>query len=215
MKKRVFSMLLLLVIMVSAILPNQVYAASKLKLSKAKATMEVDSKLTLKLGDIKAADIKWTSSDKKIASVSKAVITAKAEGTATITATYEKKKYTCKVTVVDSNKEEEKATPTPKPNKNEPTMGQKNALKKAKTYLEAMSFSKDGLIKQLEFEKYSHDDAVYAVDNCGADWKEQAVKKAKTYLEIMAFSKEGLIKQLEFEGFTNEQAVYAAEKNGY
>lgn len=207
-------MLLLLIIMVSSILPNQVYAASKLKLSKAKATMEVDSKLTLKLGDIKAADITWTSSDKKIATVSKAVITAKAEGTATITATYEKKKYTCKVTVVDSNKEE-KATPTPKPNKNEPTMGQKNALKKAKTYLEAMPFSKDGLIKQLEFEKYSHDDAVYAVDNCGADWKEQAVKKAKTYLEIMAFSKEGLIKQLEFEGFTNEQAVYAAEKNGY
>ena len=127
MKKRVFSVLLLLVIMVSSILPNQVYAASKLKLSKAKATMEVDSKLTLKLGDVKAADIKWTSSDKKIATVSKAVITAKSEGTATITATYEKKKYTCKVTVVDSNKKE-KATPTPKPTET-PKFSAKEAVK--------------------------------------------------------------------------------------
>lgn len=95
------------------------------------------------------------------------------------------------------------------------TMGQKNALRSAKTYLKTMPFSKTGLIKQLEFEGYSTEDASFAADNCGADWKEQAVKKAKSYLDIMAFSKEGLIKQLEFEGFTNEEAVYGATANGY
>lgn len=95
------------------------------------------------------------------------------------------------------------------------TIGQKNALKTAESYLAMMSFSKSGLIKQLEFEGYSNDDAVFAVDNCGADWKEQAVKKAKSYLDMMAFSKDGLIKQLEFEGFTNEEAVYGAAANGY
>lgn len=95
------------------------------------------------------------------------------------------------------------------------TIGQKNALKSAKDYISMMPFSREGLIKQLEYEKYSHEDAVYAVDNCGADWKEQAVKAAKAYLEMMSFSKSGLIEQLEYEGYTHEQAVYGAEQNGY
>lgn len=95
------------------------------------------------------------------------------------------------------------------------TMGQKNALKSAQNYLTIMAFSYNGIIEQLEYEEYSHEDAVYAADNCGADWNEQAAKCAKNYLDIMAFSKSGLIEQLESEGFTHEQAVYGAEQNGY
>lgn len=67
----------------------------------------------------------------------------------------------------------------------------------------------------MEYEKYSHEDAVYAADNCGADWYEQAVKKARSYLEYSPFSRDGLIEQLEYEGFTYDQAVYGAEQNGY
>lgn len=96
-----------------------------------------------------------------------------------------------------------------------PTMGQKNALKKAKSYLSHSAFSYSGLVKQLEFEKYTHEEAVYAVDNCGADWNEQAAKKAKSYLSHSSFSRDGLIDQLEYEGFTHEQAVYGVEQNGY
>ena len=77
-----------------------------------------------------------------------------------------------------------------------------------------MAFSRDGLIKQLEFEGFPNEDAVYGVDHVSVDWNEQAVKKAKSYLDTMAFSRDGLIKQLEFEGFTHEQAVYGVEKNG-
>lgn len=95
------------------------------------------------------------------------------------------------------------------------SMGQKNALKSAKSYLDYSAYSYDELIKQLEFEKYSHEDAVFAADNCGADWNEQAVKSAKSYLEYSSFSKDELIKQLEFGGFTHDQAVYGAEQNGY
>ena len=95
------------------------------------------------------------------------------------------------------------------------TTGQKNALKTAQNYLSVMPFSYKGLIEQLEYEQYSYEDAVYAADNCGADWNEQAMKKAKQYMDIMAFSRDGLIQQLEFEGFTHEQAVYGAEANGY
>lgn len=95
------------------------------------------------------------------------------------------------------------------------TIGQKNALKQAKSYLSYSAFSYKGLIEQLEFEKFSNADAVYAADNCGADWNEQAAKKAASYLSYSAFSRDSLIEQLEFEGFTNAQAVYGAEANGY
>ena len=97
------------------------------------------------------------------------------------------------------------------------TPGQKNAVRKAKSYLMVMHFSRDGLVKQLEdFEKFSHSDAVYGADNSGADWNEQAAGKAQDYLDIMPFSRDGLIKQLvEFEKFTPEQAEHGASAVGY
>ena len=78
-----------------------------------------------------------------------------------------------------------------------------------------MPFSYSGLIEQLEYEQYSHDEAVYAADNCGADWNEQAAKAAANYLSIMSFSRQGLIDQLVYEGYTTEQATYGVEQNGY
>ncbi len=96
-----------------------------------------------------------------------------------------------------------------------PTTGERNAVEKAKSYLEIIAFSRKGLIEQLEYEKFLHEEAVYGADNCGADWNEQVAKKAKSYLELMAFSRGGLIEQLEYEGFTHEQAVYGVKQNGY
>ena len=95
------------------------------------------------------------------------------------------------------------------------TLGMENALKQAKNYLDILSFSRSGLIGQLEFEGYTTEEATYAVDNCGADWNQQAAKKAQSYLEIMSFSRQGLISQLEFEGFTHEQAIYGVTAVGY
>ena len=97
----------------------------------------------------------------------------------------------------------------------DPTMGEKNALKTALRYLNYTAFSYKGLIEQLEFEGYTHSEAVYGADNCGADWNEQAAKCAKKYLDYSSFSRTGLIEQLEFEGFTHSQAVYGVEANGY
>lgn len=100
------------VICVLAIVLTSVTAqAATIKLSKKKAVMEVDSTLKLKITGTKA-NVTWTTSKKSVATVSNAgTVTAKAEGKATITATVNSKKYSCKVTVVDSNK----ATPTPIP----------------------------------------------------------------------------------------------------
>lgn len=94
------------------------------------------------------------------------------------------------------------------------TTSQKNALRSAKQYLEVMPFSYTGLIEQLEYEKYSHEDAVYAADNCGADWNKQAAKAAQSYLDVMSFSRQGLIDQLQYEGYTYEQAVYGVNQVG-
>lgn len=117
-----------------------------------------------------------------------------------------------------TNEQKQKDIPTEKKsdiNSSETTMGQKNALKKANSYLNIMAFSYSELVKQLVYVGFTNEEAVYAADNCGADWNEQAAKKAEDYLGIMAFSRDGLIEQLEYVGFTHEQAVYGVEANGY
>lgn len=95
------------------------------------------------------------------------------------------------------------------------TIGEKNALDTALSYLDYSAFSYSGLIEQLEYEGYTHEEAVYGVDNCGANWNEQAALNAQSYLDYSAFSREGLIEQLEFEGFTREQAEYGVQAVGY
>lgn len=95
------------------------------------------------------------------------------------------------------------------------TLGQKNALQKAHEYLSVMSFSQSGLIKQLEYEGFSNEEATYAVNNCIVDWNEQAAKKAKEYIDTMSFSRDALIDQLKYEGFSQEQAEYGVSAIGY
>lgn len=91
------------------------------------------------------------------------------------------------------------------------TAGQNQAIKKAQSYLRSSAFSRSGLIKQLEYEKFSTADSTFAVDNITVDWNEQAVKKAHSYLRSSSFSKSGLVAQLEYEGFTAAQAQYGAD----
>ncbi|MEE3468548.1 MAG: Ig-like domain-containing protein [Eubacterium sp.] len=76
----------------------------KISISKKKLTIYTGNKKQLKLKNVtkkQAKKITWKSSKKSVATVNKkGVITAKNEGKTTITATYKKKKYTCKVTVL-------------------------------------------------------------------------------------------------------------------
>lgn len=94
------------------------------------------------------------------------------------------------------------------------TVSQKNAVEKAISYISLMPFSHEGLIEQLEYEKFSYADAAYGATYCGADWYEQAVLAAASYLDLMSFSHDGLVEQLEYAGFTHDQAVYGVEENG-
>jgi hypothetical protein len=127
----------------------------------------------------------------------------------------------------DVKQETAKVEPTPQPEQKpaedpkpqEPakptiTTSQKNAVNKAKSYLDFAGFSHDGLVAQLEYDKYSNADAVYGADNAGADWNVQAAKKAKSYMEFSSFSRQGLIDQLVYDKFTTAQATHGADSVG-
>lgn len=111
-------------------------------------------------------------------------------------------------------KKEENTANNSSTNNSSVSVSKQNALKSAKSYLSISSFSRKGLIKQLEYEKFPTEDAEYAADNCGADWKAQALKSAKSYLSVSSFSYKGLKKQLEYEGFTSSEATYGVDNCG-
>lgn len=110
--------------------------------------------------------------------------------------------------------EEDTSSPTITDTKPEATVSQKNALKSANSYISMGGFSRDGLIKQLEFEKYSKEDAVYGVDNANPDWMKQAAMSAESYMKTSSFSRGSLIQQLLHEGFTQEQSEHGATSVG-
>lgn len=78
--------------------------AATVKISKKKATMYVGKKLKLKISGTKSK-VKWKTSNKKIATVSKkGAVKAKKAGKVTISAVVNSKKYKCKVTVKNVRK---------------------------------------------------------------------------------------------------------------
>lgn len=95
------------------------------------------------------------------------------------------------------------------------TVSQRNARREAKSYLEFSAFSRQALIKQLEYGKFSTADATYGTDAQKANWNEQAAKSAKSYLDFTSFSRESLIAQLEYSGFTRPQAEFGAKAVGF
>ena len=80
-----------------------------------------------------------------------------------------------------------------------------------------MHMSKRGIFDQLTSEygeKFTEDEAQYAVDNVEADWNENALLKAKDYQESMNMSNSAIYDQLTSdygEKFTKEEAQYAVD----
>ena len=80
-----------------------------------------------------------------------------------------------------------------------------------------MHMSKQGLYNQLisEYgEKFTAEEAQYAVDNLEVDYNENALKCAKNYQETMSMSPAAIYDQLvsEYgEKFTPEEAQYAID----
>ena len=119
-----------------------------------------------------------------------------------------------KSTIIALNPPTKTATQQDQSAQSSQTASQKNAGRSADRYLALEGFSRTGLIKQLEFEGYSPEDAAYGTDSQMVDWYAQSVRSAKKYLDIMPFSHSALVKQLEFEGYTPEQAENGVIANG-
>ena len=95
--KRMITVLLMALISVMMVFPAN--AATKVKLNYSQKTIVVGQKVNLKVKGT-SSKVKWSSSNKSIATVSsKGVVTAKKAGAAKIKATVKGKTYTCKLTV--------------------------------------------------------------------------------------------------------------------
>lgn len=93
----------------------------------------------------------------------------------------------------------------------------RNALRSAETYSDMMHMSKQGIFDQLTSEygeKFTPEEAQYAIDNIKGDYLETALKSAKNYQENMSMSKDAIYDQLVSdygEKFTVEEAQYAID----
>ena len=89
------------------------------------------------------------------------------------------------------------------------------ALGKAKSYNSLFHMSKKRMYSQLtsDFDKFSNDEAQYAIDHLEADYKYNALFNAKNYRKLFNMSKSGLFNQLTsyIDGFTEEEAQYAID----
>lgn len=102
--------MLLIVMVICLIVPFNCEAASKVKLSSTKKTIEVGKTVKISLKNNKKK-VKWSVSNGKIKITKKtnkyAKIKAIKRGTATLKAKVGKKTYKCKITIKNANKEEE------------------------------------------------------------------------------------------------------------
>lgn len=89
-----------------------------------------------------------------------------------------------------------------------------DALQDAKDYVAQYPISYSGVIHSLENDGYTHDEAVYAADNCGADWEAEAIEDAQELTKYQTYTREELMAQLTYEGFTNDQAAIACNTIG-
>lgn len=97
------------VVMATCIQPMGARAAS-VKLNKSKLTLEVGKSKQLKVKGTKVGKVKWSSSKKKIATVSKkGKVTAVKTGKTDIIAKVGKKKLRCRVTVKNNGNDETKS----------------------------------------------------------------------------------------------------------
>ncbi len=123
--KKSITTIIIMALALTLAMPVTAQAAKKKtpKISKTKVTMTITKKKTkpavqLKVKNVSAKNVKWTTSNKKVATVSKnGKVVAKKKGNAVITVKVKgSKTLRCKVTVKDNRKPvTKKPAPSPKP----------------------------------------------------------------------------------------------------
>lgn len=105
MKKKIITLTLCLLIILSVCFVPDVDAGTPtLNLTNSTYYIEVGKSFAIKLNGLKASKVKWSSSNKSVATVSKkGVVKGIKKGTATITGKYKKIKFKVKITVTGKN----------------------------------------------------------------------------------------------------------------
>lgn len=92
-------------------------ATEKIRLNRKQVYLQKGQKFKLKLKGVKSKKVKWSSNNRKVATVKNGVIRTKKAGKCTVIAKYEKKKYKCVVNVERKGTDaaNESSTPTAEP----------------------------------------------------------------------------------------------------
>ena len=143
------------------------------KISKTKVTMTITKKKTkpavqLKVKNVSAKNVKWTTSNKKVATVSKnGKVVAKKKGNAVITVKVKgSKTLRCKVTVKDNRKP---VTKKPNPNPETPVECEHNWVVTEEKFIGTKLICSHGLIFNSAEEHSAHCDPLMeqGLDGCG------------------------------------------------
>ena len=183
--KRMFTICLAILMALTLIFPVNAEAASKVKLNKTKLTLEVGKTATLKLKGAKVK--KWSSSNKKVVTVSsKGKVKAKKAGTATIKAKAKNGKiYKCKVTVKKKDNKKDLY-----PDTSNYTKEEKQILEIFETTLRNAGFSKTtDVMTTEEIEEWG--------PNAGMGWGQEKVS-----LSNAQYIADGLIDYMRSSGYT-------------
>ena len=156
--KKIIVFMLVVALSFSSLSINNVSAASKVKINKKKVVLYVGKTTTLKLKNNKKK-IRWTSSNKKIATVSKkGKVKAKKVGKTIVIAKVGKKKYKC--TVIVKKRKTKTTTKKPLNNNNETgKCGEKSTYVLSKTGV--LTIKGTGKIKDFAFSENSKIKEVY------------------------------------------------------
>ena len=184
--KKSITTIIIMALALTLAMPVTAQAAKKKtpKISKTKVTMTITKKKTkpavqLKVKNVSAKNVKWTTSNKKVATVSKnGKVVAKKKGNAVITVKVKgSKTLRCKVTVKDNRKPvTKKPNPAPKPDGE----CEHNWVQKEKVVGTKLECS-CGLLFDNEEKWYEHCDALMenGLENCGVS----ILEITKTYYE--------------------------------
>lgn len=103
-----------------------------------------------------------------------------------------------------------------------PEEQQESALSHAKKTFASSSYSRSGVISALKKQGYTEEEAIYAADNCGANWKSNATTGAKTYARnnsqknwiYACYSEKATRSALSSDGFTSDEIDYGIANCG-
>ena len=183
--KKSITSIIIMALALTLAMPMSAEAAKKKtpKISKTKVTMTITKKKTkpavqLKVKNVSAKNVKWTTSNKKVATVSKnGKVVAKKKGNAVITVKVKgSKTLRCKVTVKDNRKPvTKKPAPAPSPNPAPKPDGEcKHDWVQKEKYIKTQLVCNHGLVFNNEEEWTIHCDELMeqGLDGCGVSPEE-------------------------------------------